>query len=90
MAEETPLGTPFTMVNSKTLIVWTELVIFFAELPIERICELPVKTEQLEALLDKIYCEYHMKNQNGNINSALYCEMVIKSILVAEKKGIHV
>lgn len=28
-----------------------------------------------------------MKNQNGNINSALYCEKAIKSILEAEKKG---
>jgi hypothetical protein len=46
-----------------------------------------VKTEQLEALLDKIFCKYRMKNQNGNINSALYCEKNIKSILEAEKKG---
>jgi hypothetical protein len=57
------------------------------ELAIERICELPVKTEQLEALLDNIFCEYRMKNQNGNINSAMYCEKAIKSILEAEKKG---
>jgi hypothetical protein len=28
-----------------------------------------------------------MKNQNGNINSALFCEKALQSILEAEKNG---
>lgn len=57
------------------------------ELAIERICELPVKTEQLETWLEEIFSEYHMKSPNGKISSALYCEKVIRTKLEVEKNG---
>ncbi len=56
---------------------------------IERICELHLKTEKLESLLEEIFGEYRIKNPNGKINSALYCEKAIKTILEAEKNGKH-
>jgi hypothetical protein len=57
------------------------------ELAIERICELHVKTEQIESLLEEVFCEFRKKNPNGNINSPLYCVKAIKSILEAEKNS---
>lgn len=57
------------------------------ELAIKRICELPVKTELLESMLEDIFREYRLKNPNGKISSALYCEKAIRTILEAEKNS---
>lgn len=55
------------------------------KLAVERICSLPVKTEQLESLLVEIFDEYLLKNPNGNISSVSYCEKVIGTKLETEK-----
>ncbi|NRD79119.1 hypothetical protein HPT25_17310 [Bacillus sp. BRMEA1] len=55
------------------------------ELAIERIGELPLTTEQLEVLLEEIFHEFHMKNPNGEISSAMYCEKVIRTKLETKK-----
>lgn len=57
------------------------------ECAIERICELPLKTERLESLLEGVFSDYLRKNPNGKISSALYCEKVLMTILEAEKNG---
>lgn len=57
------------------------------ELAIERICELPLKSEQLESLLEEVFCEHRRRNPLGKINSALYCEKVIMTILEAENNS---
>ncbi|WP_342433277.1 hypothetical protein [Neobacillus sp. FSL H8-0543] len=59
------------------------------ETAIERIGELPLKTEQLESLLEGVFNDYHRKNPNGKISSALYCEKVLRTILEADKNGNH-
>ncbi|MEC1523333.1 hypothetical protein P9D43_15110 [Neobacillus niacini] len=56
------------------------------KLAMERICSLPVKTEQLESLLMEIFEEYLLKNPNGTICSVSYCEKVIRTKLESEKK----
>jgi uncharacterized Zn finger protein (UPF0148 family) len=55
------------------------------QLALERICNLPIKTEKLESLLDEIFAEYHSKIPNGKISSVSYCEKVIRTKLEAEK-----
>lgn len=57
------------------------------QLALERICSLPVKTEQLESLLGEIFAEYQSKNPNGKISSVSYCEKVIRTKLEAEKNA---
>jgi hypothetical protein len=52
---------------------------------LERICSLPVKTEQLETLLGEIFDEYQSKNPKGKISSLSYCEKVIGTKLEANK-----
>jgi hypothetical protein len=55
------------------------------KLAMDRICSLPVKTEQLESLLVEIFDEYLLKNPNGHISSVSYCEKVIGTKLESEK-----
>lgn len=55
------------------------------QLAIERICQLPQKTEQLETWIVDIFHDYQMKNPNRNITSPLYCEKAIRTKLEAEK-----
>ncbi|WP_419888176.1 hypothetical protein ACN6MT_22735 [Neobacillus niacini] len=59
------------------------------KLAMERICSLPVKTEQLESLLVEIFEEYLLKNPNGTISSVSYCEKVIGTKLESEKNTKH-
>jgi hypothetical protein len=55
------------------------------QLAIERICQLPQKTEQLETWIADIFHDYQIKNPNRKINSPLYCEKTIRTKLEAEK-----
>ena len=36
-------------------------------------------------MLEEIFHEYHLKNPNGQISSAMYCEKVIRTKLKAKK-----
>lgn len=55
------------------------------QLSLERICSLPIKTDQLETLLGEIFAEYQCKNPIGKINSLSYCEKVIGTKLETKK-----
>ncbi len=57
------------------------------QVAIERICELPVKPERLETMLEEIFREYLLKKPKGKISSALYCEKAIRSKLEQRKKA---